>query len=370
MNLSLGIEIISEMQLESLVEEAAELIASSKRILVFTGAGISTESGIPDFRSSSGLWTKYDPDLFTIQRFIADPESRKLVWRMLIEEFARAEPKPNPAHYAIVELDRLGKLGRVITQNVDELHEQAGLESSKVIHLHGTLRRAICLSCGRFYPMSRIRELISLGIEIPSCSCGGILKPDAVFFGEPLPFRALAQAYQEAQECDLCLVIGSSLMVYPAASIPEHALRHGAKLIIINLSPTHLDEAAAVCIHARAGQALPQIIQKVKLKLASREISDQADQSLRSRHKIFPNAKILDDQEIATGEPAGNGGASLQADPELSNSDCCSGNLPRNPIPIPDHHSTGIRVQADPARAFAGAPSQGRSAARSSRSLG
>ncbi len=243
------------------VEEAARLLASARYAIVFTGAGVSTESGIPDFRGPQGLWKRVDPELFTIDYFYENPGH---VWRLFLELFLnKMDAKPNPAHYAIAELERMGVVKAVITQNVDGLHQAAG--SRNVIELHGNLRYAVCMSCGRRIPLSEAVRKAREGEIPPRCPhCGGVLKPDVVFFGEPLPREELERAFSEAEKADVVLVVGSSLVVYPAAYIPELALQKGAKLIIVNMEPTRLDHLAHVVIRGKAGEVLPLIVERVK----------------------------------------------------------------------------------------------------------
>jgi len=254
-------------ELEYLCERVADLIVRSRRVVVFTGAGVSTESGIPDFRSQGGIWERYDPDDFTIQKFLESPQTRRLMWRMLSEEFFK-DVKPNPAHYAIAELERLGKLECVITQNVDDLHQRAGNSPERVFELHGNMRWALCLNCGRRYTMEEVRVRLGAGEEIPDClECRGILKPAGVFFGEPLPAEELSRATWHSRNCDLFIVVGSTLVVYPAAYMPMYAVQSGAKLVIVNLSPTPMDHLATALLRYKAGEALPKIVDKVKQKL-------------------------------------------------------------------------------------------------------
>jgi NAD-dependent deacetylase len=255
---------VAEPSLEALIEKAADLIINAKRVVVFTGAGISTESGLPDFRSPGGIWDRFDPDDFTYQKFISSPKARYKQWQMFKESGLITEVKPNPAHYAIAELDRLGKLDCVITQNVDNLHQKAGVSGDKVFELHGNMQWAVCLSCGQRYPIARIKARFDAGEEIPDCEdCHGILKPDAVFFGEPLPVKVFEEASRRSRNCDLFIVIGSTLIIYPAADIPNYAIKRGAKLVIINLSPTPMDKRATVLIRAKAGETLSRIVKRV-----------------------------------------------------------------------------------------------------------
>ena len=258
-----------EKGLEELIEEASDLLASARNIVAFTGAGHSTESGIPDFRGRDGIWTKYDPNDFTYQKFLNDPEARKRIWRGMSMFGKVGQVEPNPGHYALAELDGLGKLDCVITQNIDGLHQKAGVPEKKVIELHGTTRYVKCLSCGKRYPSEEIAKKLEEGMEDPVCDdCGGMLKPAAVFFGEPMPMRETAEAQRRSQGCDLMMVLGSSLVVYPAAYMPAYAVESGAKLVIVNLDPTPMDEYAQVCIYEMVGQILPRIVEGVKSRLA------------------------------------------------------------------------------------------------------
>jgi len=255
-----------EMQdFDDLTRQVADLILSSKRIVVFTGAGVSTESGIPDFRSAGGIWSRFDPDDFTYQKFVSDVDARRKHWQLLGEGSLTTDAKPNPAHFAIAELDSMGMLDCVITQNVDNLHQKGGLADEKVFELHGNLLWAECLSCGQRYPFDQMVVRLGQGEEIPDCeSCHGILKPAAVFFGEALPTDVLMEATRRAQSSDLCIVIGSTLVVYPAAYMPQYAVSNGAKLVIINLSSTPMDGDADVLIRAKAGDAMARIMELVR----------------------------------------------------------------------------------------------------------
>lgn len=259
---------MAEQNLEALAQKVAELIIGAKKLVVFTGAGISTESGIPDFRSPGGIWSRFDPDDFTYQKFVSDAGARRKQWQMLGEGLMTTLAEPNPAHYAITELYQLGRLDCVITQNIDNLHQKAGVPAEMVFELHGNLQRAVCLSCGRQYPFEQIKLRLDRGEEIPDCEdCHGILKPTAVFFGEPLPQDVLEEASQRSLNSDLFIVIGSTLVVYPAAYMPVYAHQAGAKLVIINLSPTPMDGEASVLIQAKAGEAMSRIIEKLKEKI-------------------------------------------------------------------------------------------------------
>ena len=247
-------------------EQLAQLIIRSEKVVVFTGAGISTESGIPDFRSPGGIWSRYDPEDFTIHKFLSGPAARRTIWKMSIEGGLLTEAEPNLAHHAIAELHRLGKLDCVITQNIDSLHQKAGVPEEKVFELHGNMQWVVCLSCGRRFPMPEVLQRIRDGMEVPDCpDCRGILKPDAVFFGEALPQETLREAIRRAQNCDLMIVIGSTLVIYPAAYIPTYATEAGAKLAIVNLTPTPFDQHAEVVIRGKAGEIMSRVMEKVGL---------------------------------------------------------------------------------------------------------
>lgn len=252
-------------KLKAQIEEVADLIKKSEKVLVFTGAGVSTESGIPDFRGADGIWNKYDPEDFTIQRFMSDKSARKLHWELLSDgDLSMFKADPNPAHIAITELNTTGKLYGVVTQNVDGLHQRAGLPDDMVFQLHGDLSHAKCLECGSRFPMQTVAEWMSADIDEPVCDkCSGMLKPDAVLFGEQLPFEVLSEAERRSRDCDLCIVLGSTLSVYPAALIPRYARESGAKLVIINLGPTELDSYAHIRIDGKAGEIMTQIIANV-----------------------------------------------------------------------------------------------------------
>ena len=258
---------VNDQTLDHLADGAADLMARSEKIVVFTGAGVSTESGIPDFRSPGGIWDRFDPDDFTYQKFISDASARRKQWQMLWKERLAETVTPNPAHHAIAELHKLNKLDCVITQNVDSLHQAAGVPDDKVFELHGSMRRVVCLQCGRIFPMSEIKKRLYAGEEVPDCeACHGILKPDIVLFGEALPDEVFSEATFHAEQCDLFIVVGSSLVVYPAALIPGYAVDSGARLVIVNLSETPMDERADILIRARAGEAMSRIIRKLTEK--------------------------------------------------------------------------------------------------------
>jgi len=240
------------------VEQAARLLRRSQVAVALTGAGVSTPSGIPDFRSAgSGLWENADPmEVASLAAFRYHPE-RFYAWvRPLMATLHQAQP--NPAHHALAELEAAGRLHLIITQNIDELHLRAG--SQRVIEIHGNVREAVCGQCHRVWPSGpSLNKFLRDGV-LPHCeTCGGVLKPNVILMGEQLPMALVREAYAAARQCDVLLVAGSSLEVMPAAELPLAALTHGARLIIVNLGPTYLDERADVLIHADVAEILPQI---------------------------------------------------------------------------------------------------------------
>ena len=256
-------------ELDYLAERVADLIYQAHRVVVFTGAGISTESGIPDFRGPDGIWTKFDPDDFTIQKFMTSREARKLQWAVLRDGGLLKDAEPNAAHYAIAELEKLGKLDCIITQNVDNLHQKAGNSPEKVFELHGNMKWVRCMNCNRRVPMEEVLPRLKEE-EVPDCqACKGILKPDGVFFGESLPQKTLSDSVFHSRHCDLFIVVGSTLVVYPAAYMPMYAREAGAKLVIINLGPTPMDPQSTVLISAKAGESMPEIVDKLKRRISS-----------------------------------------------------------------------------------------------------
>ncbi len=251
--------------MEEKTNQVVEMIAAAKKVVVFTGAGVSTESGIPDFRSPGGLWTRFDPDDFTIGKYLRSGRTRRKMWEILLEGGLLTEAEPNPAHWAIAELGKMGKLSSVITQNIDNLHQKSGLHPDLVHELHGNMKWIVCLDCCRRYPLEDMLKTVSSKNSGPEClHCGGILKPDVIFFGEALPEKTLRAAIKESQECDLFLIIGSSLVVYPAASLPLVAKRYGARIVIINLGPTEQDLLADVIINQSAGVTMTRIMTKLR----------------------------------------------------------------------------------------------------------
>jgi len=245
---------------EEQLHDAIELIQPARRIVALTGAGISTESGIPDFRSPGSIWRQQAP--VSYQDFISKPEARQQYWqtrRALSGQVATA--KPNAAHHALVELERTGVLLGIITQNFDGLHQDAGSQPERVVELHGTSREAACTLCGARSSMQDLQQRIDAGETDPTCSlCGGYMKTATILFGQRVPEDVLMRAKALANECDLFLVVGSSLQVTPAAALPRLALVRDIPLIIINLQPTPLDDYADVILRAKAGDALPPIV--------------------------------------------------------------------------------------------------------------
>ena len=245
-------------------QELARLIAESERIVAFTGAGVSTESGIPDFRSPGGVWDRYAPINF--KQFLLDSEARRETWRRGLHTYpVVAAAEPNPAHVALVELERLGKLRAVVTQNIDGLHQKAGHAPDRVVELHGNAHGVRCLSCRGWASREAVHRRVLDGEEEPACpDCGGTLKPTSVSFGEPMPVEAMRRAEREARASDLCLVVGSSLVVFPAAHVPRYALESGARLAIVNVTETPLDDVATVVVRGLAGELLPPIVEAAK----------------------------------------------------------------------------------------------------------
>ena len=235
------------------VARLAALIREQQPCVALTGAGVSTESGIPDFRSPTGLWADFDPfEYGSIDAFRADPER---VWRFYAPRFAvLTGAEPNAAHRALAQLERLGLLAAVVTQNIDLLHERAG--NRVVVEVHGSIRSATCWECGR----SWTRDLVVARLPTPRCDCGGVLKLDVVFFGELLPAAAIDRAQELARRARLLLIVGSSLEVYPVAGLPGETLARGGRLAIVNRDETPWDDDAALVVRASAGDVLPEVV--------------------------------------------------------------------------------------------------------------
>ena len=249
--------------LEEKIEKFVELIHKSQNIVILTGAGMSTESGIADFRSpNTGLWEKVDPYEFgSINSYVANTSKNlKFMLEMGMNIF---RAKPNKGHKAITKLQKMGKLKGVITQNIDGLHQKA--HTKNIVELHGTANESRCIRCHKVFPITTMINQVMQGNYSPSCEiCNGLLKPNAIFFGEPLLSETLINADKMIEDCDLMIVLGSSLLVYPAASYPDKVLSLGVKLVIINIQETHIDRYADVVIHDKIGEIFPIIVEKVK----------------------------------------------------------------------------------------------------------
>jgi NAD-dependent deacetylase len=242
------------------VEELRRMIQGARRAVIFTGAGISTESGIPDFRSPGGIWTKYKPIDF--RDFLASEEMRRETWRRKFatdETMRKAEP--NRGHRAVEKLIRIGKASSVITQNVDGLHQASGVPPEKVIELHGNATYAKCLDCGERMELEAVRQCFMVEDRLPVCgSCGGIVKTATISFGQAMPEEEMRRAQIETLACDLFIVLGSSLVVYPAAGFPITAKRNGAKLVIVNRDPTELDDLADLVLNREIGPTMGDVV--------------------------------------------------------------------------------------------------------------
>ena len=238
-------------------------IDGAERIVALTGAGISTDSGIPDFRGPQGVWTRNPgaEKLATLQNYVADPEVRKRSWRSRLESPAwKAEP--NAGHRAFVALERRGKLDTLITQNVDGLHQAAGSSPERVVEIHGTMREVVCLDCGERAPMERALARVRAGEEDPPCrSCGGILKAATISFGQGLVPEDLRRSERAAAHCDLMLAVGTKLSVFPIAGVVPVAKRAGARVVIINAEPTDMDELADVVLRGPISSLLPAMVE-------------------------------------------------------------------------------------------------------------
>jgi len=236
------------------VQEFAAKLRESHEIVVFTGAGISTESGIPDFRSPGGLWTRYRP--VTFQEYMSTESARIEAWKRRLETYeAHKNAKPNIGHYFIQSLDQRGKLIGLITQNVDGLHSETGLAEEKIVELHGTNRKVICLKCNKFFDPDEVIKRLVGDFSSPKCdACGGILKAATISFGQAMPQEAMRRAQEWTEQAAVFMVMGSSLQVQPAASFPVFAKRNGALLAIINREPTPLDGYAEFVHHGAIGE--------------------------------------------------------------------------------------------------------------------
>ena len=240
-------------------EALARYLTQSRRAVVFTGAGISTESGIPDFRSPGGVWSKMKPIMF--QDFVASPAARQEAWTRVFNRSAGwSGAAPNAGHNAVAALLNQGKVNTIITQNVDNLHQDAGAPIGKVIELHGNASYAKCIDCGARHELDDLEMPWRRGEEIVCTHCAGLLKTATISFGQSMPVDEMMRATKEARACDLFLVLGSSLVVYPAAGLPIEAKRHGAKLVIVNRDPTELDHHADLVLNTEIGPLLSETL--------------------------------------------------------------------------------------------------------------
>jgi NAD-dependent deacetylase len=242
------------------VGRLAELVRGRGPVVVLTGAGISTESGIPDFRSPTGIWAQYDPHEYaTIDAFRADPIK---IWRFYALRFrALTEAEPNAGHLALAELERAGHVRAVVTQNIDLLHERAG--SREVVEVHGSIRTSSCRACGRRYPLEEVLPLLEDN-GVPRCAdCNEVLKPDVVFFGELLPEPSIERAFELARSAGLLLVVGSGLEVWPVSMLPDEAVRAGGQVAIVNRGPTTFDDQAVVKVEGGAGETLAALVREL-----------------------------------------------------------------------------------------------------------
>jgi NAD-dependent deacetylase len=244
------------------VDAVAEWVRDADRLVVLTGAGVSTESGIPDFRGPDGVWTR-DPKaerMSNIGYYVTDPLLRREAWQRRADHPAWAA-RPNPAHRALAELDRAGRVALLVTQNIDGLHLAAGSSRERTIEIHGSIRESACLRCGDRRPMRETLSRVRAGDPDPACLvCGGILKSATVSFGQNLDASLLRRAEEAATTADLFLAVGTSLTVYPVARLPELALDAGARLVIVNAEPTALDARAAAVLRGQAGELLPRLV--------------------------------------------------------------------------------------------------------------
>jgi NAD-dependent deacetylase len=245
------------------ITKIANKIREGGKNVAFTGAGISTESGIPDYRSQGGIWDKFRPVYF--DEFMSSKDSREKYWRRWMALYQGiVEARPNAAHLALARLEKMGLLQAVITQNIDGLHQASGLTDEKVIELHGNTRRIRCMSCRHITPIADVQQRLAAGDMAPECDCGGFLKPDTISFGQAMPVAEVEKAASLSQACDFFLVVGSTLLVQPAAHMPIYAKNGGAFLAILNLSDTPCDDMCNVLIRAKAGEVLQRIVDEVE----------------------------------------------------------------------------------------------------------
>jgi NAD-dependent deacetylase len=245
------------------IAQIATKIKEGGNNVVFTGAGISTESGIPDYRSQGGIWDKFRPVYF--DEFMSSKDARIEYWRRWVEMYEGiVAAQPNPAHLALARLHQIGLLQAVVTQNVDGLHQESGLPEEKVIELHGNTRRIRCMACRQIIQTEDVKHRLSEGDPAPECDCGGYLKPDTISFGQSMPVAEVEKAAALSQASDFFMVVGSTLLVQPAAHMPYYARNNGAFLAIVNLSETPCDEMCDVLIREKAGMVLQEIVKEVE----------------------------------------------------------------------------------------------------------
>jgi NAD-dependent deacetylase len=251
------------------VNALEELIADAPTVLVFTGAGISTGSGIPDFRGPQGIWKTRKPIYF--EDFLSSEDARVLYWAYKVEAHETFKSaRPNAAHLALAELEHMGKLDTLVTQNIDGLHHDAGNDSRRIIEIHGTARRVECLSCGATSDPEPAIEEFKATKRCPLCACGGFLKTATISFGQPMPENQLARAFEAAERADLVIAIGSTLEVYPAADVPHRARANGASYCIINRGETAQDHLATLRLEGDAAEILPAVIVELRALLSRR----------------------------------------------------------------------------------------------------
>lgn len=251
------------MRMSVKAETVKAWVRDAQRVVVLTGAGISTDSGIPDFRGPQGVWTRNPmaEKLSNIHYYMADPEVRKASWQARMDHTAW-KAQPNAGHRAIAALEKSGKLHALITQNIDELHQMAGNSPEKVIEVHGTMRKVVCMSCGMTAPMQKALERVRAGEADPPCrDCGGILKSATISFGQALVPEVIDRALRTAEEADLFFAVGSTLQVYPVAGAVPAARSAGARLVIVNAEPTQFDDLAHAVFRDPISQVLPSLLQ-------------------------------------------------------------------------------------------------------------
>lgn len=247
------------------IDETADRIAASSSLVFFTGAGMSTESGIPDYRSQGGLWDRFQPVYF--DEFMTSRKARIRYWNQRVEmEKSLRHARPNKGHMAIARLHRMGLLTAVITQNIDGLHHESGIPADQIIELHGNTRRVRCMSCLELTPLEAALDLIAGGNPAPDCNCGGHLKPDTVSFGQAMPQEAVSRAARLSSGADVFIAVGSTLLVQPAASMPDYARSGGAFTLVINLSSTPFDARSSLVIREKAGAVLSALADTVAKK--------------------------------------------------------------------------------------------------------